>query len=243
MNERVAFGLELRRVRERRGLSLEQVSEQTKVGVAHYAALEAGDLSRWPSGIFRRAFVRNYAAAVGLDPDDTLIQFSRIFPDPADGPRAAARLEAVRREEALALANEAREQVAEVSVLRLSLDSPHPDRGLDRLRAGGPRLALAAIDVLLAIAPAGAIALAFGRGWFFPTAACAGLLGHLVYYSATGSTPGKWVMAHLPRQLSDQFANVAERRRPEGEGPAGGRRRLLRRSAGRPAAHAHRVRH
>jgi transcriptional regulator with XRE-family HTH domain len=243
MNERMAFGLELRRIRERRGLSLEQVSQQTKVGVTHYAALEAGDLSRWPSGIFRRAFVRNYATAVGLDPDEVLVQFSRVFPDPADGPRAVARIEAALREEALALADEAREPIAELSVLRLSLDSSHPEHGVEGFRTVGPRLALAAIDVLLAILPATAAALAFGRGWFFLTAACVGLLGHVVYYSVMGATPGKWIISHLPRQLSEQFAKVAARRRPEGKDSPGARRRLSRRSPGRPAAHAHRVRH
>ena len=243
MNERVAFGLELRRVRERRGLSLEQVSEQTKVSVGHYAALESGDLSRWPSGIFRRAFVRNYATAVGLDPDDTLAHFSRIFPDPADGPKAAARMEAALREEALALANAASEPRAEPPMLRLSLEAPHPEHGLEWFRTGGPRLASAAIDVLLALLPATLSAMVFGRGWFFPTAACVGFLGHLAYYAVTGATPGRWVIAHTPRRLSEQLARVAARRRPDGEDTAGARRHVLRRSAGRPAAHAHRVRH
>jgi transcriptional regulator with XRE-family HTH domain len=243
MNERVAFGLELRRVRERRGLSLEQVSEQTKVGVSHYAALEAGDLSRWPSGIFRRAFVRNYATTVGLDPDDTLMQFSRIFPDPADGPRVAARMAAALREEALALAEAAREPATELPVLRLSLDAPRVDAGIDRFRIVLPRLALAAADVLLAIVPAAGAALAFGRGWFLPVAAVTGLLGHLVYYPIVGATPGKWVMAHMPRQLPAGLPNAAARRRPESEAAPEERRRWSRRSPGRAAAHAHRVRH
>jgi hypothetical protein len=58
MSERAAFGTELRRARERRGLTLEAIAEQTKVSAGHFAGLERADLSRWPSGIFRRAFVR-----------------------------------------------------------------------------------------------------------------------------------------------------------------------------------------
>jgi transcriptional regulator with XRE-family HTH domain len=243
MNERVAFGLELRRVRERRGLSIEQVCEQTKVSVTHYAALEAGDLSRWPSGIFRRAFVRSYATAVGLDPDDTVMQFGRIFPDPADGPRAAARMEAALREEALALAEGASEPFAELPKLRLSLDTSHSEQGLDWFRTGGPRLASATIDILLALIPAGVAALAFGRGWFLPTATSVGFVGHVVYYSLMGATPGKWAMTHMPRELTGRLARGAARRRPDGEESADAHRRTSGHTPGRPAAHAHRVRH
>ncbi len=153
MNERVAFGLELRRIRERRGLSLEQMCGQTKVSVAHYAALESGDLSRWPSGIFRRAFVRSYATAVGLNPEEVLAEFGRIFPDPADGPRAAARIEAALREqEALAAEREAGESEEDLPVFRLALESAEArartwlvqDRGT--ASGGGARRCLSGAD-------------------------------------------------------------------------------------------------
>jgi transcriptional regulator with XRE-family HTH domain len=242
MNERVAFGLELHRARERRGLSLEQMCEQTKVSVSHYAALEAGDLSRWPSGIFRRAFVRGYATTVGLDPDDVLAHFNRIFPDPADGPRAVARMEAARREEELA-ADEASEPVQELPVLRLSLDAPRIESRLDWIKTGGRRLASAAVDICVALIPAALAALLFGRGWFLPTAAAVGFVGHIVYYTVMGATPGSWVMAGLPRHLSERLARVTARPRPDTDDPAGSRRRLVRSSTGRTASHAHRVRH
>ena len=38
-------------------------------------ALERGDLSRLPGGIFSRAFVRSYALAVGLDPEQAVVEF------------------------------------------------------------------------------------------------------------------------------------------------------------------------
>lgn len=243
MNERVAFGLELRRIRERRGLSLEQMSEQTKVGMAHYAALEAGDLSRWPSGIFRRAFVRSYAAAIGLDPDEVVAQFNRIFPDPADGPRAAARAEAARREEALAEAKEACEPSDELSMFRLALDPPRREYGIDWFRNVAPRLASAAVDVALALAVGALAALAFGWAWYLPTSLFAGFLGHLVYYSLMGSTPGSWVMARVSREFSERLGRFAVRRRPPPDGSTGWRRHRGRRSPSRPASHAHRVQH
>ncbi len=84
-----AFGLELRRARERRGLTLEQVSERTKVSVGHFAGLERGDISRWPAGIFGRAFVRGYAGVVGLDPEELVAAFAQIYPETPDGRRVA----------------------------------------------------------------------------------------------------------------------------------------------------------
>jgi transcriptional regulator with XRE-family HTH domain len=79
--EQAAFGAALRRERERRGLSLDLIAEQTKVSAGLLAGLERGDLTRWPAGIFRRAFVRAYAEAVGLDATDVLREFVQLFPD------------------------------------------------------------------------------------------------------------------------------------------------------------------
>jgi transcriptional regulator with XRE-family HTH domain len=75
------FGASLRRERERRGIGLDEIAEQTKVSVSLLSGLERGDLSRWPSGIFRRSFVRTYACAVGLDVGETMNEFLRVFPE------------------------------------------------------------------------------------------------------------------------------------------------------------------
>jgi transcriptional regulator with XRE-family HTH domain len=72
-----SFGIWLRRERERRGATLKTISDQIKVSVPLLQGLETDDLSRWPSGIFRRAFVRAYATAIGLDPDDVIKRFER----------------------------------------------------------------------------------------------------------------------------------------------------------------------
>lgn len=81
VNDRVGFGAWLRREREARGLSIDRIARETKVGGALLAGLEQGDLSRWPAGIFRRSFVRAYAKAVGLDPAEVLGEFLRFYPD------------------------------------------------------------------------------------------------------------------------------------------------------------------
>ncbi len=84
--EQRAFGERLRRQRRQKNLSLTEIAASTKVGVSHYTALERGDCSRWPGGVYNRAFIRAYAKAVGLDPDETAAEFAEYFessPSPA----------------------------------------------------------------------------------------------------------------------------------------------------------------
>lgn len=91
MTDREAFGAWLRRERERRGLSLEVVANRTKVAASLLEGLERGNLSRWPSGIFRRAFVRTYAEVIGLDPSEVVREFGLAHPDDGEGPIIARR--------------------------------------------------------------------------------------------------------------------------------------------------------
>jgi len=76
------FGPRLRQERERRHISLKSIAENTKISRSLLEALERDDVSRWPAGIFRRSFVRSYATAIGLDPEDILREFNERFPDP-----------------------------------------------------------------------------------------------------------------------------------------------------------------
>lgn len=73
------FGKRLREARERRGVSLRQIAERTKVSVAALEALERNDQRRLPGGIFSRALVRSYAAEVGLDPEEAVRDFVECF--------------------------------------------------------------------------------------------------------------------------------------------------------------------
>jgi transcriptional regulator with XRE-family HTH domain len=75
------FGGWLRDARERAGVSLDELARRTKVSSSKIRALERNDLSRWPGGIFRRGFVRDYATYVGLDPDEVLAAFTEAFPE------------------------------------------------------------------------------------------------------------------------------------------------------------------
>ncbi len=96
MDDTTTLGAYLRAERERRDLTLRTISESTKVSLPLLEGLESDDISRWPGGIFRRAFVRSYAEAVGLDPDDVFRRFERQYkpavPEPAANRHGAVRL-------------------------------------------------------------------------------------------------------------------------------------------------------
>jgi cytoskeletal protein RodZ len=77
------FGTALREARERRGITLRQIADHTKISIASLEALERSDASRLPGGIFARSFVRSYAVEVGLDPDATVEAFLDRFSDDA----------------------------------------------------------------------------------------------------------------------------------------------------------------
>ncbi|HXE09625.1 MAG TPA: helix-turn-helix domain-containing protein [Acidobacteriaceae bacterium] len=70
-----AFGEQLRRAREARGLALESICETTKVPARHIRALESGSYDELPGGVFRRGFVRSYLAVVGLEEGDWMKRF------------------------------------------------------------------------------------------------------------------------------------------------------------------------
>ena len=75
MDSNLDFGAALRQARERRGVSLRQIVASTKISMVALEALERNDIARLPGGIFVRAFVRAYAAEVGLDPEQTVREF------------------------------------------------------------------------------------------------------------------------------------------------------------------------
>jgi transcriptional regulator with XRE-family HTH domain len=76
-----SFGRRLRSHRERRGIRLETIAASTKIKASLLADLERDDVSKWPNGIFRRGFVREYAAAIGLAPETVVAEFVTLFPD------------------------------------------------------------------------------------------------------------------------------------------------------------------
>src|SRR5262245_3635784 len=79
-----SFGARLRQQRERQGVTLEAIAAETKIKTSLLAGLEDDDVSHWPEGIYRRAYVRAYAQAIGLEPEAVAREFSALYPDPSE---------------------------------------------------------------------------------------------------------------------------------------------------------------
>src|SRR5438477_9667947 len=84
-----SFGTRLRQRRERQQIALGSIAEETKIKRSLLEELERDDVSHWPSGIFRRAFIRAYAQAIGLEPDVIIREFLERHPDPMEVDAAA----------------------------------------------------------------------------------------------------------------------------------------------------------
>lgn len=79
-----SFGARLRQRREQQQIALTTIAEQTKIKLSLLEELERDDVSHWPSGIFRRAFIRAYAHAIGAEPDVVVREFLELHPDPIE---------------------------------------------------------------------------------------------------------------------------------------------------------------
>ncbi|MBN9652915.1 helix-turn-helix domain-containing protein [Halobacillus sp. GSS1] len=63
------IGERLREARESKGLSLESLQETTKIQKRYLQAIEKNEFQVLPGKFYTRAFIREYASAVGLDPE------------------------------------------------------------------------------------------------------------------------------------------------------------------------------
>ncbi|PYR39182.1 MAG: hypothetical protein DMF90_00755 [Acidobacteria bacterium] len=74
------FGAKLRQARVKRGVSLEEIANASKISIAVLEELESNDISRLPQGVLGRGFIRSYATQVGLEPEATVAEFVERFP-------------------------------------------------------------------------------------------------------------------------------------------------------------------
>lgn len=96
------IGSELRRARNARELSLDDIAAVTKISHSVLRALEANAFQDVPGGLFTRGYLRAYATEVGLDPEAIVDAYRAAFDppvaDPAETPAepAETRLDMVR---------------------------------------------------------------------------------------------------------------------------------------------------
>ena len=202
------LGRRLRLERERRRITLESIAANTKIGVSLLRALEADDVSRLPTGIFRRAIVRSYAGTVGLDADETLAEFAECFPD---SPGLATKNGAAPPSSSSSGKQSPRRSTAG---LRLTLaDSHYPFSGGRLLQGAGVRLRAVACD-LATLASIGTAAFVAVHQFWLVLAVVA-----VAYYAGgillLGSTPGVLLFARKaqdatpPRPIGAQLAHSA----------------------------------
>jgi len=71
-----AFGDRLRREREMRGITLDEITESTKISRRHLDALEGEHFDQLPGGVFNKGFVRAYARFLGIDEDQAVADYT-----------------------------------------------------------------------------------------------------------------------------------------------------------------------
>jgi cytoskeletal protein RodZ len=166
---RLEFCRALKSVRERKGITLDEIAAATKVPASLFAALEHNDLRRWPKGLFRRAFFRDYVGMIGLPIAETCDEFVRLFGD----------------DEAVAKAAEEANQVSVRLVLDAGWRAPRP--------SVLSRIAAALVDSGVILLTAG-IAWVAGKDVPQMTAIAA-----VAYFSIAtvifGESPAKWVLS------------------------------------------------
>lgn len=195
MTDQADLGLMLRRQRECRGVSLQDIADTTKISPALLADLERGDLSRWPPGLYGRAFLRSYAEAVGLEPHDVVSAFLHLIPTsenlftPSPGQEEQPSLPGWSFEGRW---SDAGPTSLDGGPLRLAFAEPEASVWL-RLPRWGRRLIASAADAAILVTGAAIGLLTIGPdGWLAGLTAAA--LAVVVLASAVlGTTPGWWL--------------------------------------------------
>ena len=72
-----SLGEQLRRAREQRGVTLREISEQTRITMRHLEAIESDDYKNLPGGIFNKSFIKSFARQVGFDEMRALELYAR----------------------------------------------------------------------------------------------------------------------------------------------------------------------
>lgn len=177
-HSRRAFCLALKAARERRGVTIAQIAETTKVCPSHFEALERGDVRLWPKGLYRRTFFRGYVSMVGLPITETVDAFVRLFPDDASSAKTPVSTQP--------------EPAAET--LRIVLDDSWRGSKTPMMS----RMAIAVIDLAVVTLPA--ITAAWATGQDPATLVAVTSAGYFTLATLLlGTSPAAWAMRRRPR--------------------------------------------
>ena len=181
---RRSFCARLKSERERRGRSLAEIAASTKIKASLLDALERGDLSRWPKGIYRRSFFRDYVAAIGLHPDPFVSEFLDVFAEASTTTLGTAASDPISFRMMFA------EDVRRASAA--SLTSHELPREA--------RLLAAAVNVLV-VATVAAVVAAVAPIAFAMAAMGLGTVGYILS-TWLDTSPGTWLLSQKPQKSS-----------------------------------------
>ncbi|MBU5264922.1 cell shape determination protein RodZ [Bacillus atrophaeus] len=75
------LGIRLKEAREEKAMSLDDLQAATKIQKRYLTALEEGNYDIIPGSFYVRAFIKQYAEAVGLDSDQLFEEFKKDIPN------------------------------------------------------------------------------------------------------------------------------------------------------------------
>jgi transcriptional regulator with XRE-family HTH domain len=180
-----SFCTRLKTERERRGTSLATIAASTKIKASLLDALERGDLSHWPKGIYRRAFFREYVAAVGLPLEPTVSDLTELFTD-GERPRSLPPVD------------------ADPDALRLFFAPQTTAPAVRTSRDMAERVAAAAVEVVVVLAVARLVS-AIAPWGTVPVALTLGVLCYLAA-SGLGVRPASWLWTQIKGRHSSKTA-------------------------------------
>ncbi|MEJ7608243.1 MAG: helix-turn-helix transcriptional regulator [Bryobacteraceae bacterium] len=69
--------LQLEQARRRKGVSLEQIANSTKISTTFLRAIESEEFEKLPGGVYNANYIRQYAAAIDYSEESLLGQYRR----------------------------------------------------------------------------------------------------------------------------------------------------------------------
>ena len=78
------LGARLKEARTEKGYSIDDLQEITKIQKRYLAGIEEGNYATMPGAFYVRAFIKQYAEAVGLNGDELLETYKKEIPSPAN---------------------------------------------------------------------------------------------------------------------------------------------------------------
>ena len=74
-----SLGEFLRAERQARGISLEQISADTRISMDMLLAIEDGNVKQLPAPVLIKGFLRAYANRIDLDPDAVIVEYQELI--------------------------------------------------------------------------------------------------------------------------------------------------------------------